>query len=268
MLFRSQAQLSGYENEGTPELYRYQAGAAGPTCVSCDPSGAPASGAAGFGNVSLASLIPAAFNYVLSRNLSADGKRAFFESPDPLVGTDTNGEDGCEEEGTAQNTFPSCQDVYEWEAQGAGSCKEDTQGGGCLYLLSSGKSPQASFLGDASASGNDVFLITSEAGLVRQDQDQLFDVFDARVGGGLASQNQVAPVPCESSEGCGGSTSSPPPFQSPSSATFQGPGNPKPACPKGKRKVSSKGKSRCVAKKQQKKKSHKRQTNKSGRASR
>ncbi len=132
-------------------------------------------------------------------------------------------------------------------------------------MLSSGKSPQASFFGDASASGNDAFLITSSPGLVGQDKDQLYDVYDARVGGGLSAQNQVAPLPCESGEACHGPSAPPPGFQGPGSATFKGPGNVKPSCPKGKQKVRSKGKTRCVAKK----KPHKgNKAKKTGRASR
>ncbi len=41
---------------------------------------------------------------------------------------------------------------------------------------------------DASASGNDVFFFTDQP-LVGQDQDSLVDVYDARVGGGIAAQS-------------------------------------------------------------------------------
>jgi virginiamycin B lyase len=269
LLFSSKAKLGPYDNEGIPELYRYRVGAAGPSCVSCDPGGAPASGGTGFGSVSLSTLYPPDPALVLSRNLSADGNRAFFETTAKLVGEDTNGEGGCPRVGSRTFQFPTCLDAYEWEAKGSGSCHEDMQGGGCIYLLSTGKSTSASFIADASESGNDVFLITRSAGLVRQDQDQLYDVYDAHVGGGLAAQEAVAPVPCEG-EACKGGAKPPAGFESPASSTFKGPGNPKPSCPKGKRKVRSKGKSRCVAKKQHKsqKHKHKRAAKKSGRASR
>lgn len=266
VLYRSQV-------GGTPELYRYQLGEAGPTCISCNPSGAPASRGPRLGSINLTQVIPPAPAFTLSRNLSADGTRVFFETTEALVGADTNGEEGCPEVGSTNVAFPTCQDVYEWEAMGTGSCEENVQGGGCLYLLSTGKSGEASFFGDASASGDDAFLITSSPGLVRQDQDQLYDVYDAHLGGGLAAQNQVAAVPCEG-DTCKPGPTPAPGFESPGSASFQGPGNPKPkkaACPKGKRKVSSKGKSRCVAKKQQAKKhqkGRKRGAKQSGRASR
>jgi hypothetical protein len=273
VLFRSQRQLTAYDNKGFPEFYRYRAGDPGPTCVSCDPSGeTPLSGAT-LGNIDLAATTPADPAFVLSRNLSADGNRVFFQSTDALVGADTNGEDGCAREGTATTSFPSCQDVYEWEANGTGSCNSDIQGGGCLYLLSTGKSTRASFFGDASASGNDAFLITSSPDLVRRDQDQLFDVYDARAEGGLAAQEVTPQVPCESAEACHEAAKTAPAFESPGSASFKGPGNvkqKKPSCPKGKRKVHAKGKTRCVAKQHKGKsqKQHKRAANSNGRASR
>jgi hypothetical protein len=276
VLFQSQQKLTAYDNKGAPELYRYRAGEAGPSCVSCNPSGeAPVSGPT-LGNISLSLVIPADPAFVLSRNLSADGNRVFFQSTDALAGADTNGEDGCAEEGTAQFAFPSCQDVYEWEADGTGSCNADIQGGGCLYLLSTGKSTRASFFGDASASGKDAFLITSEPGLVRRDQDQLFDVYDARTEGGLAAQEATPPLSCETAEACHEAAKPAPAFESPGSAGFKGPGNvkqKKPSCPKGKRKVHSKGKTRCVAKQHKGKsrksqKQHKRAAENNGRASR
>ena len=213
-------------------------------CVSCNPTGQAPVGAPRLGSIGLSGAVfpqldPA---QVLSRNLSADGKRVFFESTDALVVDDTNGKAGCKTEGFAVFIFPTCQDVYEWEAQGTGSCKEDVQGGGCLYLLSTGTSPNASFFNDASLNGDDAFIATRSRGLVGQDQDQLQDIFDLRVGGGLPSQNQV-PVPeCEGIDGCHGPQSAPPSVQSPASASLGGPGNKKQRHPPAKKKSKHKGK--------------------------
>jgi len=248
VLFRSQRKLSAYDNEGVPELYRYHIGDAGPSCISCNPTVEAPVGTPEFGNINFSAIIPADPAFVLSRNLSADGRRAFFQAADPLVAADTNGADGCPNEKSSIAVFLSCQDAYEWEAQGTGSCPEDAQDGGCLYLLSTGKSEHASFLLDASPSGDDAFVATSSPNLVRQDQDQLVDVYDVRVQGGLSAQNQPPPPLCESGESCRPTTSAVPGFQAPATATFAGPGNAKSACPPGKRQLHEKGRRRCVAK--------------------
>jgi hypothetical protein len=238
LLFTSSEKLTAYENAGTPELYRYRVGDPNPIlCVSCNPTGLAPSGVPMLGSIHpalVASLAPAA---VLSRNLSADGNRVFFETPEALVPSDTNGAAGCPL--LSDKIVSTCQDVYQWEAKGTGSCNWEAQNGGCLYLISTGKSPEASYLADASASGDDVFLFTREQ-LVGQDEDSLLDVYDARVGGGLASQGrQVPPVPCEG-EACKGVASAPPGVASPATPFFSGPGNQKPHRKKAKTKKKKK----------------------------
>jgi sugar lactone lactonase YvrE len=258
LLFVSKRKLTSYDNEGASELYRYRAGA-GLLCVSCNPTGEGPSGKAGLGFITFPALRAADPAFTLSRNLSADGNRVFFESTEALLPADTNGAAGCPlSAGQNSNAaVPVCKDVYEWEAKGTGSCESQAQNGGCLYLLSSGKSDQPSYFLDASASGEDAFLITRSA-FARQDGDQLFDVYDARVSGGLASQNQPPPPLCEA-EGCKSEPSAPPQGRSPGSASFSGPGNPKPhkpkpRCGKGRRAARAKSKSRCTAR------HHKRET--------
>jgi hypothetical protein len=233
LLFRSKGRLTAYNNEGTPEFYRYRAGGE-IVCISCDPTGAVPTGTPSLGSINLSTDFPTEWGYQLSRNLSTGGNRVFFETPDALVAADTNGAGGCPLVGNGK--YWICLDVYEWEAAGSGSCPTNAPGGGCVYLLSSGKSADASYIADASASGDDVFLITRSP-FVRQDQDQLYDVYDAHVEGGLASQNQVAHE-CEG-EGCKGAGPAPPAFASPGSAGFVGPADPKPRHPhkkQGKRK--------------------------------
>jgi hypothetical protein len=191
---------------------------------------------------------------VLSRNLSADGDRVFFESTDALVAADINGEEGCPIVGGQHQQYPACKDVYEWEANGRGSCHSDVQGGGCLYLISTGRSKEPSLFGDASESGKDVFVFTASR-LVGQDQDDLLDAYDAREGGGLASQSAPEVGPCDG-ESCKGQPAPVPANQSPGSAGFAGPGDPIPV--------------RHHKKKHHKKKHHKkhRKTKATGRASR
>lgn len=249
LLFTSSKRLTPYDNEGISELYRYRVGEGALSCVSCNPAGATPEGKPDLGGtLKLSFLFPPDPAPLLSRNLSASGNQVFFETTDALLPEDTNGEEGCPNTGPFNGRYPSCLDVYEWEAQGAGSCESNEQDGGCLYLLSPPHSTDASFFGDASASGEDVFLFTRE-GLVRQDNDRLLDVYDTRINGGLVSQNEV-PSSCEG-EGCKLGSTAPPAFQSPQTPHFEGPPHakekPKPKCRK--KKGSGKGKSNCTSKK-------------------
>jgi hypothetical protein len=255
LLLSSTESLTGYDNTeptertcGNPaghdlcrELFRYSPGDEELSCVSCNPTGTPGGDAAlelprGF----LADPPRSAF---LIHNLSADGARVFFNSTDALLPTDTNG----------------VNDVYEWEAEGSGSCDA---AGGCIYLLSSGTSPDPSYFADASADGDHAFIFTGQQ-LVPGDRDELVDIYDAGVGAGLASQHVLAPPTCA---GAACQVNPPPPPDQPaSSATFSGPGNAhkRPAarkCPKGKRKVRRAGRVRC----QKAPKQHKRHSNRGG----
>jgi hypothetical protein len=150
-------------------------------------------------------------------SISDDGSRVFFESNNALVPGDTNG----------------VMDVYEWERDGTGSCE---QANGCIFLLSSGRSPYPSVLVGASASGSDVFIATRQS-LVGQDIDSNYDIYDVRVGGGLASQNPTVVVPC-GGDACKPLPSPAPVFGSPASAAFSGAGNI--TTPVAKAKVKSK----------------------------
>jgi sugar lactone lactonase YvrE len=235
MLFGSVRQLTAYDNHGTGEFYLYRAGQPGLLCVSCNPTGAPPVGQGGptLGSVNYPTLGAGAPAPILSRNLSADGRRVFFETTDALVAADTDGDEGCPDVGGYNQFYPSCRDVYEWEAKGSGSCDSEAQNGGCLYLISTGKSSGPSLFADASVDGSDVFFFTYDR-LVRQDEDGLLDVYDASEGGGLAAQSDPPPVPCEGEACQEGAKAAP---QSPSAGTssFSGPGNP-PATHKKQRK--------------------------------
>jgi hypothetical protein len=256
LLFRSQAKLSAYDNKGVAELYRYRVGEPQIVCVSCNPTGVAPSESPTLGTIVPPASQPLEPAAISSRILSTDGERAFFETTEALVAADTNGAEGCPLVGSGSQGFHACQDVYEWEAPGVGSCEEGGPGyappdGGCLYLISTGKGDEPSFLGDASASDDDVFFFT-RSHLVGQDEDELLDVYDARVDGGLASQEEAPKDKCEG-EGCKPGVTPAPSAQSAGTEGFQGPGNataPKPRCPKGKRQIKAKQgkKSRCVSK--------------------
>ena len=226
LLFTSQGKLTSYDNQGVAELYRYHQGDPGPLCLSCNPTGAVPTGGPSLQPETPTPLEPIQFHSFLTRNISADGNRVFFQTPDKLIGSDGNGAGGCPALIIAGALVPACQDVYEWEAVGSGSCQHAEANGGCLYLLSTGTSSDPSFFGDASVSGDDAFIFTGQS-LVPQDGDQVSDAYDVRVGGGLSSQHPQA-VPACAGEGCRPPLSPPPAQPSPGSTAVNGPGNPKP----------------------------------------
>lgn len=263
-VFMSKASLTGFDNtdavSGEPdaEVFLYDAtandGAGELRCLSCAATDARPQGANwapvefkyGFSESWVAAWIPGWQNQLYApRVISSDGSRVFFNSFEPLVAADTNGK----------------ADVYQWESPGAGDC---VRGGprfvasadGCLSLISSGQSPEASELVDSSTSGAEVFFRTS-ASLVAQDPG-LLDIYAATVDGGFPTP----PAPAAECEGESCQSPAPAPEAlTPSSSIFVGPGNavtrPRPKqCPKGKHRVKKKGKSLCV-KKQGKKKAKK-----------
>ena len=224
--------LTGYDSHGFEELYRFHVGDGDPICVSCMTSGEEARGDTTLQSIEVGTFVPSHQNAFSSRNMSASGNRIFFESVDKLVSADTNG----------------VKDVYEWEAEGTGSCTSSDQNGGCLYLISTGTSPDPSYFGDAGENGNDAYFFTSQP-LVGQDRDELVDVYDARVGGGLASQDPPPPSIC-TGEACRPGATPAPAGQTAGSSTFSGPGN----LPAKKANHKKKHKSK---KKQKSKKHHK-----------
>jgi hypothetical protein len=197
LLFASQAQLTGYANAEFSELYLYDATSGRLTCVSCNPSGVPPTTAAYLTGNQLP-LGGEPRNAFLTRNLSDNGDRVFFQTSEALLPQDGN-----------EQT-----DVYEWEREGAG---------GRLYLISTGQSDDQSYFGDASADGDDVFFFTRQS-LVGQDRDDNDDLYDARVAGGIVAQNPSSPASC-TGEGCLGPVDSSPAFGTPSSASFSGTDN-------------------------------------------
>ncbi len=261
--FTSAAAMTGYDNADAvsgaadKEVFLYDASAEGGAgkllCASCNPSGArPAGALIGLpgSKVWTAAQIPAFENTLYAaRILAADGSHLYFESQDALSPRDSNGK----------------LDVYQWEAVGAGGCRQATPSfsataGGCVDLISSGQSVRDAEIVDASPSGNDLFFATL-ASLVPEDYG-LVDIYDARVDGGLPSP-PAAGIECEG-ETC--QNPAPAPARPPAaSATYEGPedipAQAKPnkhRCPKGKHRVTKHGKSRCVKNKHKKNNKQKR----------
>jgi hypothetical protein len=223
LLFTSSLPLTGYDNQNYIEIFLYNADEVELTCVSCNPSGSPATADAYLSHpvIKYAVEPPRRARPFAMHNLSEDGQRVFFQTAEALVSKDENG----------------LSDVYEWE-------------NGNLYLISSGQGNNPAYLGDSSADGRDVFFFTRQP-LVAQDQDNNVDLYDAREGGGIAAQNEVPPPPCVG-EQCHGAVAPLPSFDTPASATYLGAGNlvpqspPAPASnPNPKPKSTSKSKPKC-----------------------
>jgi Tol biopolymer transport system component len=227
LVFWSTESLTGFEGGG-PEIYMYDYGSS-VTCVSCNPTGVPTHPVPS--RYYVETNLPESDNPTYqSRDLSPDGDRVFFESSEALVSQFPNGEVVPPLYTGGFNTG-GLSNVYEWERvqdpshlEPNDSCTREAPSfsaanGGCLYLLSGGTSPDASFFVDASENGEDVFFET-RAQLVPQDRGEVYELYDARVG--------ATPPPAEPSctgAGCQGVPAAPPIFATPSSVTFNGVGN-------------------------------------------
>jgi WD40-like Beta Propeller Repeat len=192
LAFTSVNPLTGYDNrsatgEKDAEVYEYSADAGELVCGSCDPNNARPTGAAFIG-ARLGEPISTPFHQ--PRSLSDDGARLFFSSPDPLVA------------GAATASAK----IFEFSA-------------GAVHLISSGANGTDDLFLDASTTGDDVFFATRDR-LVRGDQDNYVDVYDARVDGGLPTPATIAP--CVGSA-CQGAPNTPPGIELPISASFSGP---------------------------------------------
>lgn len=227
LLFQSRANLDDYESEGSPQIYRYDLLADRLHCISCPPTKAKAAGGGGLQTFSFVNREAPFSPYGFVPNLGLAGKRVLFESKDALVSRDTNG----------------VQDVYEWEEEGIGSCE---RAGGCVYLISTGRSPRDNFLFGHSEGGDSVFFTTADV-LVTGDEDTR-SIYGARVEGGFL---EVPNDPC-SGEACPVPLGIAPPVPTPVTTSIGPSGNflTKKKCPKGKRKIKRRGKARCVKKRQ------------------
>jgi hypothetical protein len=199
--------LTGYDHgtacgtgggPGCSELYLFDAEANGGSgrlvCASCNPTGAAATAdASALLEIGTGAAPPTAHR---PRFLSEDGRRVFFTTGERLVAEDNNG------------VTP---DVYVYDAE------TDSVG-----MISRGIDDDGSYFMEASASGDDVFFVTRDR-LVGWDVDVNYDLYDARVGGGLP-EPPPPPARC-AGEACRGPVSSPPTGALPGSATFTGGGN-------------------------------------------
>lgn len=225
VVFESVLDLTGNDDEEVTHVYTYDPHADGGNgqilCVSCRPDGEPASTSANLPS-SVFRGLGAPTRLVAGEGVSTlteDGRHIYFESTEPLVPEDVNGK----------------VDVYEWSD-------------GEVALVSTGTDAGDSQFMGAGDSGRDVFFRTRQK-LVPTDGDTLYDVYDARRGGGFA----ISKLPPCAGEECRPEPQDRPTVDVPASGSFAGDGNlsekPKSRrCRRGKALVRRGGKVRCVKK--------------------
>lgn len=207
-------------NDGVARLY--DAIADEVSCISCSPGGGPN------GDAHILSVGRGIGNRETQAVI--DDGTVFFDTPNRLLSADHNG----------------AKDVYAYRD-------------GRLNLISPGNADFDAFFVDASEDGRDVYFQTGQ-GLVGQDTDGEGDVYDARVGGGFASQNPPPPPGSCSGAECaqaGGQPTASPPVSTAGAAN--------PAIPQKKKHKKHKHKTKKHKKKGQK---NKRQSSRSANHSR
>jgi hypothetical protein len=191
-------------------VYLYDAETGEVSCVSCLSDGSPAPGT-----------LPEAERFINNRTPQAvdDSGRLFFDTKARLVAADVNGES----------------DVYVYQD-------------GRASLISPGNAPFEARFADMSEDGSDVFFTTNQK-LVGQDNNESPDIYDARTGGGLASQSPPPPQECLRDD-CKATPNAGPELPFGGSEALSGPGNVTPParkrCGKGRHARKVKGKARCV----------------------
>lgn len=234
--FQSFNRLTAYDNAGQSEIYRYNAETQELMCVSCGLDTGPADADA--------SMIPHPpggqgsdiTNYGTLRLIDSSGGKLVFQTREGLVPGDVNG----------------IADVYLYDE-------------GRLSLISVGTSEYDSDLIGITSDGDEVSFTTRDS-LVGQDSDGGgIDVYVARVNGGFPAP--AARNPCESSDACQ-RTPSTPPIYTPPASTAPGRGNPKPTPRKPhckKQKKAKKPGRKCGSKGNGTKKKNHRQASNNGR---
>jgi WD40-like Beta Propeller Repeat len=159
------------------EMYLYRLGGV-LRCISC-PAGPATTDVTVLPEVT--SGVPSYFIPGLRPRFLSDRGQVFFSTGEALVSEDVNG----------------VADTYEYDP-----------GTASLSLLSSGKGSDPAMFTNASASGDDVFIVTRQR-FVASDNDDLVDLYDARVGSALSSPAENPAPACE------GESCQPPPSTSP-----------------------------------------------------
>jgi hypothetical protein len=166
LVFESKAQLTPYVNAERTEIYRYVDSTGGLSCVSCNPHAQPPTEDARLQELHL---VGAPF---VIHNVTDDGSRVFFETPEALLERDSDG----------------INDIYEWQ---------EGEGPGSLGLITSGQSleypppkdspfdPLPNLLLSATPDGVDVFFTAKEALVPGAGEAGTQAIYDARSDGGF-----------------------------------------------------------------------------------
>lgn len=189
IVFESRRQLTSYPNASHTEIYRYSALDKSLSCASCNPLQPSASEDAQLQNLAMAHAP------TIIHNVSIDGTRVFFETPEALVEGDTDG----------------INDIYEWHLS-PGSANPT------VALITSGHSAKYAYppyLGEAALQpntllgitpdGSDVFFASQDVLVPGAAEGGAFAIYDARIGGGFLLPQM--PVPCGDSAACRPATS-------------------------------------------------------------
>jgi hypothetical protein len=238
--FDSQQQLTGYAN--TPpepadcelgefgprpctEIFLYDAQQKQLSCVSCDPTGAKPTAPADIGEPVGHIMDNNGLNFAyapayLQHNVTDQGQ-VFFSTAEPLTPRATNG---------LVNAY-----VYRNSE---------------LRLLTTATGNTDAYFYEASPSGNDVFLASSQP-LAPGAQGSEYAIYDARVDGGFPEPGRSTAC---SEEDCRGALTPTPLLGAPSSQTFVGTGNAVSA--PAPHKASTPGKSKKKIKRKRSKKKH------------
>ena len=92
LAFTSTAELTNFNNNGDPEIFLYDSGVANRiSCASCMPDGAPPTAGATIDTPAFSTPLLNSGTGYLQHNVSNTGQ-VFFDTPDALVPTDTNGQ--------------------------------------------------------------------------------------------------------------------------------------------------------------------------------
>jgi hypothetical protein len=231
--FRGRAGFVGYDhgsgcvNGSCQEVYVYGADTDVLQCASCNPSGAAATTDAQVNTRTDVDSSNVTSTAHLSRALSDDGRFVFFNTQESLVADDVNGR----------------VDAYEYDVALSK-----------VQVLSTGRSSSNSYFLDASGSGRDVFFVTRER-LVGWDSDENYDLYDARVNGGVSDPPTSPPV-C-TGDSCQQASAAEPSVAVVGSGPFKGRGNiedrfrarqskPQRRCKYGTRRSARRAKVRCA----------------------